>query len=285
MIRRLTAIAAPVLVSLALLGPALALSPPPEAKGLAPHRAIYEVELGRATTASGITALKGRLVFEFKGSVCEGFTQNLRFVMTITNRDGGRTVSDLRSSTWENVDGADFKFDVANFENEQQNEATTGTAARGLGGDLRIALRKPKTAEIAAGADVLFPVQHTIKLLQAANRGDPALRAGLYDGSEKGEKVYLTNSAIGSRRAPASRDAIEAIANADRLVGLASWPVSIAYFDRDSARGEGTPLHEMGFELYENGVIRELSIDYGSIAIKGHLKAIEFLATPACAAP
>ena len=53
---------------------------------LAPHRAIYEMKLGDARSGSGVTDLSGRMVFEISGSACEGYTQNMRFVMETTDR-------------------------------------------------------------------------------------------------------------------------------------------------------------------------------------------------------
>ena len=39
-----------------------------EAISLAPHRAVYEITLDRAGSASGIGELKGRMVYEITGS-------------------------------------------------------------------------------------------------------------------------------------------------------------------------------------------------------------------------
>ncbi len=50
------------------------------------------------------------------------------------------------------------------------------------------------------------------------------------------------------------------------LAKLTRWPVTISYFDHESARkqesGEQTPVYSIGFELYENGISRKLTLDY-----------------------
>lgn len=264
-------------------GAVAAPEPAPVATDLAPHRAIYDLELVKARTSSGVAALKGRLVFEFNGSVCEGFSQNLRFVMSITDRDGGARVSDLRSSTWENSDGGRFKFSVNDFQNEEPGDAASGNAVRkAADGAIDVDLAKPRQTKVALDSGTLFPVQHTIALLDAAEHGGHFLAAKLYDGSDTGEKVFFTSSVIGNVQTGGLGPDLSAIKNADRLRGLRYWPISIAYFDPGSAEHEGVPSHEMAFHVYENGVVRDLFIDYGSLSVKGTLAEIQFYEAPKC---
>lgn len=254
-----------------------------EARLLAPHRAVYDVELATSESSSGIAALTGRLVFEFTGSTCEGFTQNMRFVMSITNRDGVSSISDMRSSTWEKADGGQFRFSVNNYENEQPSEQTSGNAVRGEGaGNVKVALEKPETSDLAIPASVLFPVQHTIALLAAARRGESLLTADLYDGSDKGAKVFLTTASIGRQRPTGNAAELEHVKNVEKLSGLPSWPVNIAFFEQGSDRAEGMPLHQMSFRFYENGVVRNLAIDYGTLMVKGKLAELEFYTPTPC---
>ena len=49
------------------------------------------------------------------------------------------------------------------------------------------------------------------------------------------------------------------------------WPVDIAYFDEKSEGGEDTPEYRISFKLYENGLTRDLIMDYGDFSIKGTL--------------
>lgn len=255
----------------------------PETAKLAPHRAVYDLELGGTRGASSVAAVQGRLVFEFTGSACEGFTQNMRFVMNISNRDGGANLSDLRSTTWETPDGGKYRFSFNDFQNQESTDETKGDAVRdGQGGSVAVSLAKPALSKVSLTPGTLFPVQHTIHLLAAALRGDHLMAADLYDGSDKGQKSFFTNSIIGPVR-PAGPDAgLELVKNAERLAGLKSWPVTIAYYDAGSDKAEGIPAHEMSFVLYENGVIRKLGIDYGTLSVKGTLAEIEFYEPGKC---
>ena len=64
---------------------------------LTPHRAVYEVTLDDARSASGITGIDGRMVFEFSGSECDGYTLNMRMVTQMTDSQVQTNLTDLRS--------------------------------------------------------------------------------------------------------------------------------------------------------------------------------------------
>ena len=49
------------------------------------------------------------------------------------------------------------------------------------------------------------------------------------------------------------------------------WPVDIAYFDEATEGGEDTPEYRISFKLYENGLTRDLDMDYGDFTIHGQL--------------
>src|SRR5262245_49699572 len=68
---------------------------------LAPHRAVYEFTIGQVRTDKAVSGLSGRMVYEFTGSPCEGYTQSMRFVTRTTAASGTLTVTDQRSTSWE----------------------------------------------------------------------------------------------------------------------------------------------------------------------------------------
>ncbi|MFA9473591.1 MAG: EipB family protein, partial [Filomicrobium sp.] len=72
---------------------------------LAPHQAVYEITLERSTSASGITDMTGRMVYELAGGKCTGYTQNMRFVTRVVDRNGASMLNDLRTSGWEAAAG------------------------------------------------------------------------------------------------------------------------------------------------------------------------------------
>ena len=112
------------------------------------------------------------------------------------------------------------------------------------------------------------------RIIDAARSGKSILELMVYDGSDNGEKVYNTLSVIGQPipgdRSIASPDAPTAN---DQMKALTRWPVTVSYYDRDARAkdGEQTPVYAMSFELFENGVSRQLVLDYNDFVISGAL--------------
>lgn len=250
---------------------------------LTPHRAVYEMTLDDARSASGITGIDGRMVFEFTGSECDGYTLNMRMVTQMTDSQGQTNRTDLRSSTWEQGDGQKFRFESAQYLNDKLNDVTMGRAMRNAPETVEVKLSQPSRAELSLPGRVLFPTQHSIALIGAARGGEKVLQAQIYDGSEKGQKVYDTTAFIGKPVPPGSEPGLEPAAKEKGLSELVSWPVSIGYFEPKS--GDLTPSYQIDFRLYTNGVSRELLIDYGDFSIQGKLTSLEYLKTDACPAP
>nr|WP_244500801.1 DUF1849 family protein [Methyloceanibacter marginalis] len=118
-------------------------------------------------------------------------------------------------------------------------------------------------------------------LIEKALEGQSVFQARIYDGSEKGRKVYETTAFIGSKVKPGSDTGkLEPAAKEKELGALPSWPVSIGYFEPTT--GDLTPSYQIDFRLYENGVSRELLIDYGDFSIHGTLTSLEYLKEKEC---
>ncbi len=248
-----------------------------ESVTLAPHRAVYELSLSASRSGTSMTSVAGRMVYDLTGSPCEGYTQKMRFVTRMMNQSGSASVSDLRSNTWEDGVGKQFRFDSTQLRDDKTTETTVGEAARlGANEGVKVELTKPAKRTLSLPASAYFPVQHTVALLQAARSGKASFRADLYDGSEKGEKVYDTVAAVGRVQAAGSNRKLAAVAGTDRLNSMQAWPVSIAYFEPRTEGRDALPVYEIAFLMFDNGVSRRLNIDYGDFALQGDLTEITF---------
>lgn len=271
--------------TVSLLVPSMAANAfaPSTANKLVPHRAVYEMTLDKARSGSGITGILGRMVFEFTGSQCEGFTLNMRLVTNVTDRQGVSALTDMRTSSWEQGDGKRFRFNSSQYRNQKLGEVTTGDASRKSNhNDISVVLKKPSKSKHKLPGDILFPTQHSLKLLSAAHKGETIVQANIYDGSDKGSKYFFTSAYIGKAVSPGPDKSFKSIKNAKPLDNLVSWPVSISYFETDKPAGEALPSYELGFRLYGNGVSRKLQIDYGDFVIRGELSKLEFLQDSKC---
>ena len=254
-----------------------AASTPASAQSLAPHRAVYDVALMDASDRSGISGMNGRIVYEFQGSACDGYTSNFRFVTRIRSASGDR-LTDQQTSTYEDGKGEMFRFLTKSFVNEKLDRELSGTAVH-EDGSIIVTLRKPQNEEIVLGP-AMFPSQHILDLIDRAQKGETIYEADIFDGSEDADRVMTTTVIIGQEKTEQEGDA-EA---AEALKDDPYRNVSISYFDASSEdhSGESLPEYQIAFKLYENGVTRDLVMDYGDFALSGKLNRLEMLPRQEC---
>jgi hypothetical protein len=250
---------------------------------LAPHRAVYDLTLGRARDASQVASVRGRILYDFDGNACEGYTLKFRQVSELDSGEGKVSTSDLRSTTWEGGDAKAFKFTSENFLDQNLVDTVDGNAEHGAGATA-IKLAKPEHKALDIDAAVVFPTQHMVRVIEAARAGKSILDFPVYDGSETGEKVYNTLTVIGRKIAPDEHKHDDAAAEEPKLAGVPRWPVTISYFDKKKAQNssEQTPDYSIGFELYENGISRALTLDYNDFIVTGKLSSLEIKTEEPC---
>ena len=85
---------------------------------LVPHRAIYDLSLGEVRGNAQIAGVRGRILYDFDGSACQGYSLQFRQVSELDTGEGKHSTSDLRSTTWEGGDAKSYKFTSENFVDE-----------------------------------------------------------------------------------------------------------------------------------------------------------------------
>ena len=260
-------------------GPAIApniAKPVPPSAPLADHRATYKITLFKSTGAKSPTFARGRVSYEFTGSLCDGYSQVFRQVTELQPAEGATRLSDMRSATFEDADQKGFSFDVKTSVDENPPEVVDGRASRKKD-VLAIQLSKPTVQTVDVGDDVLFPTAHLERIIAAAKAGQHILGVKVFDGSDDGKKVYDTTTVIGRRLANPANDGD---VHTPAMDTVPRWPVSISYFE--DGRKDGEPAYTLGFELYENGVSRALRFDYGDFVLGGELTSLDLLPMKPC---
>ena len=233
---------------------------------LAQHRAVYDLKLSEASGSSGITGISGRMVYEIRGSACEGYTVRFRYVTQADTRDASQ-VTDQQTTTFEDADGKSFSFVTKSYTDQNLDKELRGNATRESGG-VKIQIDKPETKSFEL-EPTQFPTQHLVDLISRAKTGETFYETSIFDGSEDADKAMTTTVIVG-RQSNTSNGDPEAKA-LDALSGEKFWPVDIAYFDEATEGGEDTPEYRISFKLYENGLTRDLEMDYGDFVIQGQL--------------
>jgi hypothetical protein len=257
---------------------AVALTPVGE---FASHRAVYELKLAQTRGNSSTVGARGRILYDFSGNACDGYALQFRQVSELDNGEGRLSLSDLRSTTWEDGAAKRFVFKSENYLNEAMIDAVDGHADR-QAGEVTVNLAKPEAKKFDIDAAIAFPTDHMRRIIEAARAGKTILELPLYDGSDKGEKVYNTLTIIGRAIEPNERPPADAAAGKAELAALKRWPVTVSYFDKAAKTGDQAPAYAIKFELYENGISRALVLDYSDFSISGELTSIEIRDTKPC---
>jgi len=247
---------------------------------MASHRAIYDLTLDDASVGGDIADVSGRMVMEFTGSACAGYTTKLRFVTESEDSDGQSQVIDSRSDIFETADGNSMRFVNETFTDDALSEESRGSASR-KGKDIAVALTKPSTKSFDLPTAIVFPTEQMQALITGAEAGQRFVSLDLYDGSEDGETVFTTAGVIGPEADDKDDTGDEGTIKAAGLGGLRHWPVTISYFN-DKKGGDETPYYVMSFIVYENGIGRSLRINYGNFALSGRLTQLDLLPAQPC---
>jgi EipB-like len=246
----------------------------PLAAEIVPHRALYSMTLGSVHNDSEVTDAKGVMVYQW-GETCDGWTIEQRYRLKLHYSGAGDTDVVSRFITWESKDGLRYRFSETETRNGTVSEDIGGEArldGPGKGGVARFSKPRPETMPLAPG--VLFPSAHTILLIDRARAGATFVSRQVFDGSAEENAVQV--SAFIAAKPTADR----ASAKLDPLLQRPGWRVRLAFFPADAKAD--VPDYELGMMLLDNGVSRDMDIDYGDYTIRAKLDDIEALAKPKC---
>ncbi|GJE17777.1 cell envelope integrity EipB family protein [Methylobacterium marchantiae] len=245
---------------------------------LAGHRAVYDLSLVESRGARAVESARGRIVLDFSGDACKGYTMQTRQVTELDSGETGKRLSDLRNTTFEGGDGHTFRFKTNTVLNGSPSAAVDGTAESGAEA-LKVKLKEPKRDQYTENGPVLFPTFHMRRVIEAAQAGETTMSAKVFDGSDDGRKIFDTLAVIG--KPITAVEPAKASGEADRdkplrdgeMASMKRWPVTLSYFT--SGQGERTPVYVLTFLLYENGVSGGLSLNYGDFTIAGDLTRLD----------
>jgi EipB-like len=245
----------------------------PAGSSFLPHQALYDLSLVKSRGSNSVNSARGRILYTFSGSACEGYTSEFRQVSELESGEDKLTLSDLRSTSWEDGDGKSYRFKIDSRMDDADSSPVDGVAEH-TGDHVTVTLKKPSVKTLTFGGDTVFPTQQIRRIIEAARAGKSVLELTVYDGSDNGEKLYNTMTVIGH---PIQGDKAiktpDPSTSSDAMKSETRWPVTVSYYDHDAkpTEGEQNPVYSMSFELYENGVSRALVLDYNDFVVAGAL--------------
>lgn len=250
----------------------------------AAHQAVYDLSLQRTRGNASVNAARGKILYNFTGSSCEGYSTEFHQLSEIDSGEDKVISSDLRSTSWEDGEGKSYRFKIDTKMNDNPPTQVDGVAERTASG-IVVKLKLPKVKTFTLGKEAVFPTEQIKRIIEAARAGKSILELVVYDGSDDGEKVYNTLAVIGQ---PIAGDKVpkkpDVSTGNEKLKSVTRWPVTVSYYDRaakDNA-GEQTPAYAMSFELYEDGISRSLVLDYNDFVIAGAMSKLDIKDSKPC---
>lgn len=237
-----------------------------EARPLLPHRAVYELALAEADDTSEINQLTGRWVFEFSGSLCQGYTLKSRIVMRFDIGGDTRTI-DQRVTSFEDGPGETFRFATQSFIDQELDTEVAGTARTDSTGTV-IEYEKPESVERSFGP-TKFPTAQLRELLANADDGKRFYETTIFDGTEFVDEAIMVSVVVGAPQPVRENDPERAALGA--LMNDGFRPVTAAYFDGQESDGEETSDYNVSFKLHEGGIQRDMIIRYADYSMTAKL--------------
>lgn len=260
-------VAGPVCALMVALAPACAATAATAAM-LAPHVAAYRLSLAAAAGGGTLVDVDGGLVIEWR-QACDGWLSRQRLGFVATTDSGLGFTHDVRFSSWEALDGDQLRYSVRSFDGDQIDEEYRGEAGRGSDG-AEARFRVPEDRTVDLPADTVFPTDHLQRVLESAVAGERFVSHSVFDGWGYDALTQIT-SVIGQPRALGADEG-----GSETRV----WPVSMAYYP--AGEGGDVPVFEATFLLDENGVLRDLVLDYGDFGLEAELVDLDLLDRPDC---
>ncbi len=241
---------------------------------LVPHKATYDLRLGRVRSGGDVVGAKGSMVMETAKS-CAGWTLKHRFRLTLINNEGNRIETNSDFSSFESIDGLTYRFTSRTTRNGAVTDDVQGNARlASLGAPGHADFTRPKGTLFDLPKGTIFPTEHVAQLIAGARRGQRRVFKIIFDGQSK-DGALEVNAFIGGYLAQAPAKWAK-----NTLTNRPSWFLRLAFFPVGSSKA--APQHEAGLRIFDNGVADEFEWDWGTFTVEGTLKSLEALPRPKC---
>jgi hypothetical protein len=253
---------------------ALLAAPAPAHAGamLVPHVAAYRLSLADAAEMGNPFAeVRGGLAIEWR-LACDGWLSRQRLAFVAALQQGGDLDHDVRFSSWEALDGSRMRYSYRSYGDAELQEEFRGEARLDPPDPGVASFTEPSQRQIELPPDTIFPTLHIQQVLESALAGEQFVSHQVFDGAGFDSLTQIT-SVIGQ---PQMIEPSAGQPGGSRR----AWPVSMAYYDLHTP--SDTPKFEAEFLLGEDGVIRDVVLDYGDFRLDAALEKLELIERPDC---
>ena len=233
-------------------------------QSLTPHQALYKISLVKSHGGSQIINIDGEMFYEWEQS-CDGWISHHNFNVLYEYADSRRMRVKNTFSSFESLDGEHF-----NFEAQKKRDGHAFEDIRGHVEDDKAVYKQPDTHELDLPDGTIFPIAHTLKILESIQKNENIFAATLFDGSDTDGPVEV-NTFIG----PEFDTSQIVLSNEidQVLLDTKARKLRLAFFPLESDAAEAE--YEMDLVFHDNGVISAMEIEYDQFTIEQKLIALE----------
>ncbi|MDD9901361.1 MAG: DUF1849 family protein [Alphaproteobacteria bacterium] len=250
---------------------------------IAPHKAIYTLDMVSANAGAGVSGIRGSMYYE-QDDTCDAWTTDQRFTIEY-QYPGRRPIRNVNHYvSWESHDGTHFEFNSERQENGLTTEHLRGAVNRTKDGKTVAEYSRPNNLVFPLPEEFYLPVTHTKETLARAQREELFFNTTVFDGTDADGPTEmnavisgkLTPKEIQAKLGSGEKDAVD-----KALLTSPAWRVRLAAFplkDKDSA----TPAYEMDIYLHDNGVVSYAVVDYGVFKVEQRLTGLSTIPGKNC---
>lgn len=245
-------------------------------QGLLPHRAVYSVKTDSIKDTSVIVNVSGKLSYEWRLD-CGGAMTDYQFDMRYDYNGTPSVDMQTHIGNYETHDG-EMSFFIQRKANGELEDYIKGHVSLADGKAYYVA---PEEFEVSLPKGVVFPSMHVSGLVEAIRAGQRIYFSSLFDGSE-GNGLLDVNAIILGEHDPS-----QGLDKQNDQLDMAAFlspahDVHLAFYDTavgadQEKEGLDVPAYEMKAIFHENGVMRNVYIDYDSFVVLQQLESIEIL--------
>ncbi len=241
---------------------------------LVPHRASYELSTKPGGGFGKSGGLRGVLTYELLED-CDGWSVNQKAGLDLAASEGESHRFEWSQNTWEAKDGSSYRYVVKDSQDGGEDNQRRGELRYDTpGGNGTLTTQMPARGEAEIPV-ALLPVQHTIAMIEHAKADSPVFLASIFDASVD-EKPVEISAGFGPlvKGGAASADDFPILKN------VPSHHVDFAFFVHNLP--DGTPDFEQTIQLFDNGIVSQVTFEFGGLPVLGTLRRLEPLEPEKC---
>jgi len=243
-----------------------------------PHRAIYTIKMVSSRAGSPLLGIDGKMMYSLEKS-CDGWISNHSFDLSYTYSENSPLKIWTKFTSFESLDGHNMQFSSERYSNGELEQSLRGSAHSGQTEAANSAVyTSPEGLVYPLTVGTLFPVEHSRKLIAAAEAGQKIFNAQVFDGSDD-KGVAELNAIIGKRFDPVKDDVLGAHVDKSLMI-QPSWHVELASFRDDPETNAAE--YELQMTLLRNGIVKDMRVNYHDFSIEQNLVALEDIKQEEC---